>query len=231
MAAKQVALILGAGPRVGGAVASKFASLNYSVAVASRKGTGSLDSNGHLSLQADFSKPDTVAPLFEQVKAQFGAAPSVVVYNAAALTPPSDPANVLSISQDSFVKDININTVSPYVAAQEAVKGFASLPEGLKKSFIYTGNILNTVVFPVPVMLTLGVGKSASAYWIGVADALHKDKGYRFFYADERYGDGKLKGQDLDGDAHAEFFAQLASDSGSIPWHATFAKDKGYVKW
>jgi NAD(P)-dependent dehydrogenase (short-subunit alcohol dehydrogenase family) len=179
MVAKQVVLILGAGPRVGGAVASKFASLDYSVALASRKGTGDIDSNGHLSLQADFSKPETVAPLFEEVRKRLGVAPSVVVYNAAALTPPPDASSVLSISQDSFVKDININTISPYTAAQEAVKGFASLSEGIKKTFIYTGNMLNTVIMPVPMVLTLGVGKSASAYWIGTADALYKEKGYR----------------------------------------------------
>jgi hypothetical protein len=35
----------------------------------------------------------------------------------------------------------------------------------------------------------------------------------------------------LDGDAHAEFFAELAGDEGDIPWHATFVKGKGYVKF
>jgi NAD(P)-dependent dehydrogenase (short-subunit alcohol dehydrogenase family) len=179
MTVKQVVLILGAGPRIGGAVAAKFAEMNYSVALASRRGTGNLDSNGCLSLQADFSRPETVAPLFEEVRVKLGAAPSVVVYNAAALTPPPDVSNVLSVSQKDFMSDININTVSPYTAAQEAVKGFATLPQGIKKTFIYTGNILNTAILPVPALLTLGVGKSASAYWIGTADALYRDKGYR----------------------------------------------------
>jgi hypothetical protein len=53
----------------------------------------------------------------------------------------------------------------------------------------------------------------------------------RFFYADERYADGKVKGTEVDGAAHGEFYAELASHQGSIPWHATFAKDKGYVKF
>ena len=53
----------------------------------------------------------------------------------------------------------------------------------------------------------------------------------RFFYADERASDGKSKGQALDGDAHAEFFAQLATKPRDVPWHATFVKDKGYVKF
>ena len=47
-----------------------------------------------------------------------------------------------------------------------------------------------------------------------------------FFYAD-----GSQKGLQLDGDAHAEFFAQLVGGEGEVPWHATFVKGKGYVKF
>lgn len=53
----------------------------------------------------------------------------------------------------------------------------------------------------------------------------------RFFYADERTVDGKIKGMQLDGPAHADFYAQLAAQEGQIPWHATFVKDQGYVKF
>jgi hypothetical protein len=53
----------------------------------------------------------------------------------------------------------------------------------------------------------------------------------RFFYADERTEDGKIKGMAIDGPAHAEFYAQLAKHEGSVPWHATFVKDKGYVQF
>jgi hypothetical protein len=53
----------------------------------------------------------------------------------------------------------------------------------------------------------------------------------RFFYADERHGDGKFKGMALDGGAHGEFYAQLANQEESVPWHATFVKDKGYVQF
>jgi hypothetical protein len=52
-----------------------------------------------------------------------------------------------------------------------------------------------------------------------------------FFYADERTADGTQKGMQLDGDAHAEFYAQLASGVGEVPWHATFVKGQGYVKF
>ena len=52
-----------------------------------------------------------------------------------------------------------------------------------------------------------------------------------FFYADERNADGSIKGMQLDGDAHAEFYAQRASGEGEVPWHATFVKGQGYVRF
>ncbi|KAK5636716.1 hypothetical protein RRF57_012428 [Xylaria bambusicola] len=179
MAATPVALILGSGPRVGASVAQKFASSGYKVAVTSRNATGGKTAEGFLSLKADLSKPDTVPALFDAVKAEFQSPPTVVVYNAAALTPPPEEGAPLSIPTESFTSDLNINTVSPYVAAQQAIAGWETLPKGTKTAFIFTGNILNTAVKPVPVFTTLGVGKSAAAFWIGVADAAYSARGYR----------------------------------------------------
>lgn len=176
MTTKSVVLILGAGPRVGSSVAAKFASSGYHVAVASRSGA---QTPGYLSLKADFANPDSIPALFKAVKAEFKAAPSVVIYNAAALTAPLDEKSALSIPAATFAADLNVNTVSAYVAAQQAVLGWETLPEGAKKTFIYTGNILNTTVMPVPLMLDLGVGKAASAYWVGVADGTYASRGYR----------------------------------------------------
>jgi hypothetical protein len=88
MAANPVVLILGAGPRIGASVAEKFASNGYKVAVASRSGSGIKTANGFLSLKADFTKPDSIPALFDAVKTEFHTSPSVVVYNAAALTNP-----------------------------------------------------------------------------------------------------------------------------------------------
>ncbi|KAH7131856.1 hypothetical protein B0J11DRAFT_520233 [Dendryphion nanum] len=231
MSSTPVILVLGAGPRVGSAIATLFSSHGYKIALASRSGTNSTDASGILSLKADFSNPSTISPLFAAVKKEFHTAPNVVVYNAATLTQPPDKASSLSIPVDSFVSDLNVNTVSPYVAAQEAITGFATLPKEVKKTFIYTGNILNRAVFPVPFMLTLGVGKAASAHWIGLADGTYKEQGYRFFYADERKEDGSSIGLDINGPAHAEFFAELVKQEGSVPWSATFVKGKGYVEF
>ncbi|KAJ8098114.1 hypothetical protein POJ06DRAFT_200426 [Lipomyces tetrasporus] len=231
MAANPVVLILGAGPRVGASVAEKFASNGYEVAVASRSGTGTKTAKGFLSLKADFTMPDSIPALFDAVKTEFHAAPSVVVYNAATLTPPPDKDSVLSVSAESVASDLNVNTVSPYVAAQQALRGWETLSQETKKTFIYTGNIMNVSVVPMPLFLNLGIGKSASAFWIGLADASYSAQGFRFFYASERHADGKFKGMALDGAAHGEFYAQLADHGENVPWHATFVKDKGYVQF
>ncbi|CZR61783.1 uncharacterized protein PAC_11680 [Phialocephala subalpina] len=229
--AAPVALILGAGPRVGASVAEKLASNGYLVVTASRSGSGTKTNKGFLSLKADFSKPESIPALFDAVKTQFNTSPSVVVYNAAALTPPPDNDSVLSVPAESVLSDLNVNTISPYVAAQQAIIGWETLPKETKKTFIYTGNMTNVSILPVPMFLDLGMGKSASAFWIGVADATYSAKGFRFFYADERQEDGQFKGMALDGAAHGEFYAQLVNHVGNVPWHATFVKDKGYVQF
>ncbi|RSL69274.1 hypothetical protein CEP53_002304 [Fusarium sp. AF-6] len=211
MATNPVILILGAGPRIGASVADQFALDGYKVAIASRSGTDTKNEKGFFSLKADLGKAGSIPTIFDAVKTEFHAAPSVVVYNAPAFTYPPDKDSALSIPVESFVADLNVNTVSPYVAAQQAIAGWETLPKESKKSFIYTGNILNVSIFPVAMMLDLGT------------------RGFRFFYGDERTEDGKIIGKDVDGSAHAEFYAQLAKQEGDIPWQATFVKGKGYV--
>ncbi|KAI1387683.1 NAD(P)-binding protein [Hypoxylon trugodes] len=229
--ANSVVLILGVGPRIGASVAAKFTSNGYKIAVASRKGSNTKTSEGYLSLKADFAKPDSIPALFDTVKAEFQTFPSVVIYNAAALTGPPNKDSPFSISAESVASDLNVNTISPYVAAQQAVKGWEMLPNEIKKTFIYTGNIMNVTIVPMSLMMDLGMGKSASAFWIGLADMMYSTQGCRFFYADERHEDGKFKGMALDGAAHGEFYAQLANHKGNVPWHATFVKNKGYVQF
>ncbi|KAF4963354.1 hypothetical protein F66182_18129 [Fusarium sp. NRRL 66182] len=226
--ATRTVLILGSGPRIGDAVSEKFAADGYKVALVSRKGTNSINEKGYLSLQADFANtdPSIIASIFDKVKSEFNAPPSVVIYNAGSITPPPDENSA------RVTNDLNVNVVSPYIAAQEAIKHWESLPTEDKKLFIYTGNITNVAIVPVPLLLNAGMGKSAAAYWLGVADGAYAAKGYRFIYADQRQPDGKLAGPTVSGPAHADFFSQLAaSGAENVPWHATFVKDKGYVKF
>lgn len=251
--ASPIALILGSGPRVGSSIAKSLAAKGYQIVVTSRHGTGAKTPEGYFSLKADFNKPESIPSVFDTIKSEFNASPSVVVYNAAAATTPPKQDSVLSLPLDNFNADLNVNTVSAYVAAQQAVLGWDTLPADTKKSFIYTGNILNISILPVPFVLTLGTGKAASAFWLGLSDATYAPKGFRsvepkisplphlmniltclrfrFFYADERNEDGTPVGNNIDGPAHGEFYAQLASREQNIPWHATFVKGKGYVEF
>jgi hypothetical protein len=76
-----------------------------------------------------------------------------------------------------FVHDLSVNLTSAYAAAHEAVAGFKILPADTSRSFIYTGNCLN--VMPMPIFLTLGVGKTAVAHVIQNASTAYKDTGMK----------------------------------------------------
>jgi hypothetical protein len=83
----------------------------------------------------------------------------------------------LSLSLADFIRDTNINTTSAFASAQQAVLSFDQLPESASRTFIYTGNILNTTT--IPPLLDLGVGKSATAHIIQSAASAYADRGYK----------------------------------------------------
>lgn len=75
-----ILLILGAGANVGQTVAKSFAAKGYKVALAARKLNEADSTQDTVNIQGDFSDPNSVAKVFEKVKAALGV-PSVVVYN------------------------------------------------------------------------------------------------------------------------------------------------------
>lgn len=85
--------------------------------------------------------------------------------------------DVFEVSLDHFQSSTAINITSVYAAAQEAVKGWKELPQSSKNTFILTGNCAN--VTPLPVIMTLSVGKAGAANLIEIAAKSYKDKGYR----------------------------------------------------
>ncbi|UKZ75963.1 hypothetical protein TrVFT333_003659 [Trichoderma virens FT-333] len=228
MASKGIALILGAGSNVGQALSSTFSQAGYKVALVSRS-TKQTSSANQVSIAADLTNPDSIPPIFDSVRKSLGADPNVVIYNAAALTPPSDQTNPFTIDIEKFESDIRLMNTSAYVAAREAVAGFERLDKSLSKLFIYTGNWLNAVTMPSPIFVTLGIGKSAAASWIGAASVHYKEKGYGFYFADERTPEGKAVGNAISGPAHAEVYLQLAEGKVEAPWHTTFVAGKGIV--
>jgi len=151
-----------------------------------------------------------------------------MLYTAAAATP-GDAKNPLALALKDLTRSNSINILSAFVAAQQAALGFADLPESASRTFIYTGNILNEV--PIPLLLDLGVGKSATAHFIHAAADVYKDKGFKFYYADQRTEDGGPAYSAVDGPAHAKLYAELAEGTSQGPWQQTFVKGIGYKKF
>ncbi|KAJ5404877.1 hypothetical protein N7465_006161 [Penicillium sp. CMV-2018d] len=219
-----VILILGSGPNIGQHVARAFAAKGYKVALASRSLKEEDSNDDQVYISADLSDPHSVKDIFSKVKGSLGL-PSVVVYNAAATTS-NNPENPFSLPLADFNRDFQINTTSAFVAAQQAALGFEQLPDHRSKTFIYTGNILNSS--PIASLLDLGVGKSATAHIIRSAAAAYSNQGFKFYYADERKVDGAPAYYELNGEAHGRFYAELAEHKFQGPWQQTFVKDIGY---
>ena len=89
--------------------------------------------------------------------------------------PPEDP---FSVSLDALRKPIIIGYESQYIAAQEALKGFAELPEAVPKTFIFTGNALNQV--PLPEVFAFAAAERAAAALIEYGANAYGQKGYRW---------------------------------------------------
>ncbi|KAH7240702.1 uncharacterized protein BKA55DRAFT_648769 [Fusarium redolens] len=227
MAAKSpIVLILGSGPNIGQSVARRFASEGYKVAIASRSQKEVDSTDKQLNIKTDLTKPLEVADAFSKVKTTFGT-PGVVIYNAsAAAFPPAD--DPLSVSYTDFSNNTAINIHSAFIAAQQAVAGFAQLPDSAARTFIYTGNILNVTILPK--FLDAGVGKSGAAHMVWAAADAYKNRGYKFYYADERKPDGAPKYR-VDGDAHADLYWDLSQGKEQGPWMQTFVKGEGYKKF
>ncbi|KAI1191460.1 hypothetical protein F5B17DRAFT_452920 [Nemania serpens] len=224
-----IALIIGVGSAVGTASAKAFAAAGYKVAVASR--TQRLDSSQFPFFEFDAAEPSQVPVLFKKVREQVGI-PDVVIYNAYA-TARVDRAGVLDIdTPEGFGKRMNVNAISPTVAADEAVKGFLELESQGKlgpggATYMFTGNALNEK--PHRGFFTLGIGKATAAYMVEyLARHGHNDKPFSFYYVDERDSNGNPMYKGVTDDAHADVFLKLAQSPKQRPWQYTFTKENGY---
>ncbi|KFY07590.1 hypothetical protein V492_07005 [Pseudogymnoascus sp. VKM F-4246] len=221
-----IILILGAGPNIGQSVARIFASKGYKVALAARSLKEADSTDNQLNITCDFTNTNDVVNAFKRVNKVFGI-PSVVVYNVSAstFTPAEDP---FALQLADLNRDVTVNVTSAFVAAQQAVSGFAQLPASASKTFIYTGNILNVAI--IPRFLDQGIGKSGGAHMIWAASAAYKDRGFKFYYGDERKADGSAKYR-VDGEAHGELYWKLGEEKTQGPWLQTFVKGVGYTKF
>lgn len=190
-----IIFVLGAGPKIGLSVANAFAAKGYKVALAARSVQDGVDENGYLRLKVDLANSSEIQQAFRKVKDHLGI-PSVVVYNGRSmisslhqmpvflliilgasrtLLDEKDPLE--SISADQVNRDIAVNAVSPRFTAREAVKGFKQLPSSASRTFIMTGNMLNTAVKTD--VLVFGMGKSAAAHMVGSASVAYREQGFK----------------------------------------------------
>jgi NAD(P)-dependent dehydrogenase (short-subunit alcohol dehydrogenase family) len=185
---KPTALIFGVGANVGAALVRKFTGAGYRVATVSRNAADppvpSPDGTT-LAVRADLSQPSQVTHAFEAVQKTWGAFPSVVIWNVANVTSSPDPDNIFSVPLESFDKDLALMVTSPFVAAGECFKAWSAAAAAVdgekeKKRFIMTGNIQPKVIVPLPDFTTIGAAKAGAAYWVGAADLLYKEKGWRW---------------------------------------------------
>ncbi|OAG40894.1 hypothetical protein AYO21_04971 [Fonsecaea monophora] len=218
-----IALVFGAGQNVGASVVKAFSAKGYRVATVSRTAIADTSDKRH-HIQADLEDPESVSTVFETVRKQLGH-PSVVVYNAAVASFVNKD-NPLEISIKDAIRDMNVNAFSALAAAKEAVKSFDALPKDAARTFIFTGNITNSQ--PIPALMSHGMGKSATAHMIQTAASVYADRGYSFYYADERHADGTAVYSAIDGEAHGKFYVEL-SEKKQGPWLATFVKGTGYT--
>lgn len=224
-----VAVIFGVGSNIGTALAKCFIDAGYRVATVSRSSPSSADTSSNpLHIQADLSDLAAVTGVFDKVKSAGLEFPSVVIWNAAGLTPPAEPENPLSITDSDLDRDLNIMIKSPYVAAREAVKVWQEREgkDGRKGTFIMTGNLLPKKIPPVALYTSLGIGKSGANFWVGTADGVLKNKGIRFFFADERTKDGGPVGKTPDGESHAKVYLGLVEGKEDLPHYVTFVEGK-----
>lgn len=188
-----VALIFGAaikGSNVGGALTKGFLKAGYRVASVSRHDAESSESN-HLHIAADLADPSSVTSVFEAVANAQWPFPAVIIWNVSAVSPAaeSDPTNPFAVADADVERDLALMVKSPYLSARKAVEQWLQDEDAGKKrrgTFIMTGNACPRFVvpqsqFPVPLamMTTLGMGKSAAAYYLATADEVYKEKGLR----------------------------------------------------
>jgi hypothetical protein len=227
-----IAFIIGAGTGVGRAVALKLKAEGYKVAVGSRNPDKAFaEKNGLLPVTLDVLNVATIEAGFKSVRDAYGAAPNVVVFNAASHVPLPVPGEALSLDVVNIQGGSDIG-VGLFAAAKYALSGFRDLSKSGNthpKVFIYTGNALP--FFPVASppwngFTILGLQKRTGAYFLEAFAATHAPEGFRFRYADQNSADGKLAGAEFSAEAHATAYWNLiqGKEEGTS-WYYRFGKD------
>jgi len=154
----RVFVAVGAGPGVGLAIARRFASSGFDVALVARRadvlkvlatdvGGGGVKAQ---PFTADAADTASVKRALATIAAQMGP-PEVLVYNAAVATPgvPS------SFDPEQMVRDFRVNVVGALAAAQAVIPAMRAAKRG---TILFTGG--GFAIEPIPMMASLGIGKA-----------------------------------------------------------------------
>ena len=132
--ADKVAVVVGAGPGLGAALARRFADGGYSVAVARRRTddiTALAEEIGGKAYACDAADHSSVTALFDGVTADLGT-PTLVSYNAGAYS----PGSVLEITAEEFERCWRIGCLGGFNVGQAAARGMVDAGGG---TLLFTG--------------------------------------------------------------------------------------------
>ena len=131
---KSVAVVVGAGPGLGSALARRFAEAGMAVAVARRRSDGLqglADEIGGRAYACDATERAQVDDLFGIVESDLGA-PALVVFNAGIYK----PGNILEIAPEDFERCWRVGCLGGFNVGQAAARRMVRAGEG---TIIFTG--------------------------------------------------------------------------------------------
>ncbi|KIO23165.1 hypothetical protein M407DRAFT_27319 [Tulasnella calospora MUT 4182] len=220
-ASKPVAFIIGYGPNVGAAIARKFKSEGFNVAISGRKvDENAAKEDGYLGISADCADIASVRNAFDRLEGELGPA-AAVIYNAfsANNTTDEDP---LANPYETFLNNVIVTGVNFYEVARRAKAGFEKLSADTPRALIGTGNLQPWVTFPFA--LGMSVGKRAMANIVEASAAAYGSRGHRFYYAHEVKGETGGPQVPPTGQAHAEVFYRIWKQKEQGPWEVCFTE-------
>jgi short-subunit dehydrogenase len=162
-------VIVGMGEGNGMAIAHRFASEGFTIAMLSRnqeklesyrQQLQDLGYSAHYFL-ADSGDPDTLEAAFSQIKTQLGY-PTVLIYNTA--VPRME--NVLQTSFDTLVSDFRANVAGALVAVRAVLPAMQAKDAG---TLLFTGGGFS--LYPHPDFVSLSIGKAGIRV---LANTLHE---------------------------------------------------------
>ncbi|KAH8666773.1 hypothetical protein BX600DRAFT_462507 [Xylariales sp. PMI_506] len=230
----KVAFIIAGGWRIGHSVAERFAHEGYSIAIGREKTQDAIEldllqTRGVFLVDIDVTEPQSTSHAFAEVTKKLGV-PNVVVYNAASLTYPLDPADPFGIIPEHFSRNLTANVTAGYVAIHLATRGFRTIklqaaargtcpPEFM---FVVTGDLLQNTRNLLTA--THGPGRGSLAYLVSVGSQAYAREGFRFFFASQvTTNGGPINSSEMSSSAHADAYWRLAGGAVKPPrWDYRF---------